>query len=153
VPAASGPEEDLTLTDEELDAAQLVDTFAAPAGGAAGASREPTPISQAPTAHRARFAPLPDPIAQPTRSGLDLLSGLQLEVRVELGRTRLTVADVLGLGPGSVIELDRLAGEPVDILVNDRLIARGEVVVVDENFGVRVVEVIRRQAEPEERAG
>ena len=67
-----------------------------------------------------------------------------MNVTVELGRTELTVAEVLGLGPGSVVELDRLAGEPVDILVNDRLIARGEVVVVDENFGVRVVEVIRR---------
>jgi flagellar motor switch protein FliN/FliY len=58
---------------------------------------------------------------------------------------------VLALGPGSVIELERLAGEPVDILVNDRLIARGEVVVVDENFGVRVVEVLRRGPEGEER--
>jgi flagellar motor switch protein FliN/FliY len=65
----------------------------------------------------------------------------------------LTVAEVLGLGPGSVVELDRLAGEPVDILVNDRLIARGEVVVVDENFGIRVVEVVRRGNDGEERAG
>ena len=55
-------------------------------------------------------------------------------------------------GPGSVIELDRLAGEPVDILVNERLIARGEVVVVDENFGVRVVEVVRRGGDSDERA-
>ncbi|WP_098503234.1 flagellar motor switch protein FliN [Tepidiforma thermophila] len=72
-----------------------------------------------------------------------------MNVTVELGRTRLTVAEVLGLGPGSVIELDRIAGEPVDILVNDRLVARGEVVVVDENFGVRVVEVVRRGHEHE----
>jgi flagellar motor switch protein FliN/FliY len=84
---------------------------------------------------------------------MDLLAGLQMNVSVELGRTELTVADVLGLGPGSVIELNKLAGEPVDILVNDRLIARGEVVVVDENFGVRVVEVVRRGAEVEERVG
>ncbi len=84
---------------------------------------------------------------------MDLLAGLQMNVSVELGRTELTVSEVLGLGPGSVIELDRLAGEPVDILVNDRLIARGEVVVVDENFGVRVVEVVRRGGEAEERVG
>ncbi|MGE5594396.1 MAG: flagellar motor switch protein FliN, partial [Hyphomicrobiales bacterium] len=87
-----------------------------------------------------------------TRSGIDLLASLRMNVTVELGRTELTVADVLGLGPGSVVELDRLAGEPVDILVNDRLVARGEVVVVDENFGVRVVEVVRRGHDAEERA-
>jgi flagellar motor switch protein FliN/FliY len=87
------------------------------------------------------------------RSRIDLLAGLEMNVSVELGRTELTVQEVLGLGPGSVIELDRLAGEPVDILVNDKVIARGEVVVVDENFGVRIVEVVRRGAESEERTG
>ncbi|MER3420944.1 MAG: flagellar motor switch protein FliN, partial [Chloroflexota bacterium] len=65
-----------------------------------------------------------------------------LQVRVELGSTRMTVEEVLNLAPGSVVELDRLAGEPVDIVVNDRLIARGEVVVVEENFGVRVTEIV-----------
>lgn len=113
--------------------------------------RAPTPISNAPTAQRARFAPLPEADGPGSRNNMDLLSALELNVTVELGRTELTVAEVLGLGPGSVIELDRLAGEPVDILVNDRIIARGEVVVVDENFGVRVVEVLRRGHE-EERA-
>ncbi|MBA4181013.1 MAG: flagellar motor switch protein FliN [Anaerolinea sp.] len=116
--------------------------------------REPTPIAQSgPAAHRARFAPFVAVPPSGTRSAIDLLAGLQLNVTVELGRTELTVSEVLGLGPGSVIELDRLAGEPVDILVNDRLIARGEVVVVDENFGVRVVEVVRRGVEQEERTG
>ena len=115
--------------------------------------REPTPIAQAgPAAHRARFAPFPEFDQPATKSAIDLLAGLQMNVSVELGRTELTVSEVLGLGPGSVIELDRLAGEPVDILVNDRLIARGEVVVVDENFGVRVVEVVRRGIEQEEHA-
>ncbi len=113
--------------------------------------RPPTPISNAPTAQRARFAPLPENDPPPFRGNMDLLSSLQMNVTVELGRTQLTVAEVLALGSGSVIELERLAGEPVDILVNDRIIARGEVVVVDENFGVRVVEVLRR-GETEERA-
>jgi flagellar motor switch protein FliN/FliY len=58
----------------------------------------------------------------------------------------MTVEEVLALGPGSVVELDRLAGEPVDIVINDRLIARGEVVVVEENFGVRVTEIITTRA-------
>lgn len=114
--------------------------------------RPPTPISNAPTAQKARFAPLPEADPPAFRGNMDLLSSLQMNVTVELGRTQLTVAEVLALGSGSVVELDRLAGEPVDILVNDRIIARGEVVVVDENFGVRVVEVIRRGGEAEERA-
>ncbi|MEO8538295.1 MAG: flagellar motor switch protein FliN [bacterium] len=157
--AAEAPGFTFELTQEEIEAAELIDApepvFASIGGGSRTTSRaqepaRPTPIN--PTASRARFAPLPEPPTNSQRSTIDLLAGLQMNVSVELGRTELTVAEVLGLGPGSVIELDRLAGEPVDILVNDRLIARGEVVVVDENFGVRVVEVIRR-GEQEERAG
>lgn len=149
------------LTQDDLEAAQLLEeepVLATIGGGRQDGPqapqpppRQPTPIG--PAASRARFAPLPDQEQAAPRSGMDLLAGLQMNVSVELGRTELTVAEVLGLGPGSVVELDRLAGEPVDILVNDRLIARGEVVVVDENFGVRVVEVIRRGGEQEERTG
>ncbi len=158
---AAAPEFSLGLTQEELEAAELLDVDTSfepqpasppppPPPGPAPASREPTPIG---SAARARFAPLVEAPAPAARSGIDLLAGLQMNVTVELGRTELTVAEVLGLGPGSVIELDRIAGEPVDILVNDRLIARGEVVVVDENFGIRVVEVVRRGVEQEERVG
>jgi flagellar motor switch protein FliN/FliY len=100
-------------------------------------------------AHRAQFGPLTPAAGGFAPSNIDLLAGLEMNVSVELGRTDLTVAEVLAMGPGSVVELDRLAGEPVDILVNDRLIARGEVVVVDENFGVRVVEVLRRSPREE----
>jgi flagellar motor switch protein FliN len=78
-------------------------------------------------------------------TNLDLLLDVSLRVSVELGRTDLAIKDVLALGPGSVVELDKLAGEPVDILVNDRLIAKGEVVVVDENFGVRVTDIVSPQ--------
>jgi len=73
---------------------------------------------------------------------LDLLLDVGLCVRVELGRTSLKVQEVLELGPGSVVELDKLAGEPVDLLVNEQLFARGEVVVIDENFGVRVTDIV-----------
>lgn len=73
---------------------------------------------------------------------LNLLLDVPLQVTVELGRTRKQIKDILELGPGSIIELDRLAGEPVDILVNNKLIAKGEVVVIDENFGVRVTDII-----------
>ena len=76
------------------------------------------------------------------RNNIDLLLDVPLEVSVELGRTRMTIKDMLQLGPGSVIELDKLIGEPVDLLVNDNLIARGEVVVFEENFGIRVTDII-----------
>lgn len=73
---------------------------------------------------------------------IDMLLDVKLQLTVELGRKDLTVKEALHLGPGSVIELDRIAGEPVDLYVNGKLIARGEVVVIDENFGVRVTEVV-----------
>lgn len=96
-----------------------------------------------PTVRTAQFGPLPgEPHAEQGPSNLDLLMDVTLSVTVELGRTTMTIKEVLALGPGSVIELDKLAGEPVDILVNDRPIAKGEVVVVDENFGVRVTEIM-----------
>lgn len=99
--------------------------------------------------HPVRFPPLPDARTPPPPSrSLDLIMDVPMRVTVELGRSTMTVEDVLALGPGSVIELNKLAGEPVDILINDQLIARGEVVVVDENFGVRVTEIVspRRRA-------
>lgn len=73
---------------------------------------------------------------------LDLLLDVPLEVTVELGRTRMTIQELLALGPGSVIELNKVAGEPLDILVNDRLIARGEAVVVNDKFGIRIADVV-----------
>lgn len=73
---------------------------------------------------------------------LDLLMDIPLEVTVELGRTKRSIREILELGQGSIVELDKLAGEPVDILVNQRLIAKGEVVVIDENFGVRVTDIV-----------
>src|SRR3954447_22725878 len=73
---------------------------------------------------------------------LDRLRHVPVELSVEIGRTRMTLGETLGLVPGSIVTLDRTAGEPVDLLVNGRRIARGEVVVVDDEFGVRLTEVI-----------
>ena len=78
----------------------------------------------------------------PSGRGVELLHGVAMEVTVELGRTRLSVRDLLALTPGDVVELDRAAGSPADLLVNGRLIARGEVVVLDENFALRVTEIV-----------
>lgn len=73
---------------------------------------------------------------------LDFILDIPLEVTVEMGRTRMLINDLLQIGQGSVIELNRLAGEPLDILINSKLIARGEVVVVSEKFGIRITDIV-----------
>ncbi len=78
-------------------------------------------------------------------TNIELIMDVNLRITVELGRTQKSIREILELGPGAVLELDKLAGEPVDILVNDKPIAKGEVVVVDENFGVRVTDIISPQ--------
>lgn len=82
--------------------------------------------------------------------GIDLLGDVHLNVKIELGRTRMLVEDVLRLGDGSVVELDKLAGDPVDIYVNDRPVARGEVLVLNDNFCVRINEIVTQN--PQARA-
>ncbi len=81
--------------------------------------------------------------AQPGKtSNIDLLMDIHLRVVVELARTQMQLRQVMDLQDGSVIELDRLAGDPVDVYVNDRLFAKAEVIVVDDNFGVRITELV-----------
>lgn len=75
-------------------------------------------------------------------SSIDLLRDVELNVKIELGRSRMLVEDVLKLAEGSVVELDKLAGDPVDVFVNDRLVARGEVLVLNDNFCVRINEIV-----------
>jgi flagellar motor switch protein FliN/FliY len=77
-------------------------------------------------------------------SNIDMIMDVPLQVTVELGRTKMLIKEILDLGPGSIVELDKLAGEPVDILVNNKLIAKGEVVVIDESFGVRITDIISK---------
>jgi flagellar motor switch protein FliN len=76
---------------------------------------------------------------------LDMLLDVPLDVSVELGRCRMTIQELLTLAPGSVIELDKVAGEPLDILINDRLVARGEAVVVNDKFGIRITDIVSPQ--------
>lgn len=80
--------------------------------------------------------------------GIDLLRDVELDVKIELGRSRMLIDDVLRLTEGSVVELDKLAGDPVDVLVNDRLVARGEVLVLNDNFCVRINDIFKE--EPDE---
>ncbi|WP_078430719.1 flagellar motor switch phosphatase FliY [Alkalihalobacterium alkalinitrilicum] len=87
----------------------------------------------------------PPSLSQNEVSNLNMLLDIPLHVTVELGRTKRSIKEILEFGQGSIIELDKLAGEPVDILVNQKLIAKGEVVVIDENFGVRVTDIVSQQ--------
>lgn len=89
-----------------------------------------------------QFAPLQQAAVAVNDANIGLIMDVPLQVTVELGRTKKLIRDILELSPGSVIELDKLAGEPVDILVNGKLIAKGEVVVIDENFGVRITDIV-----------
>lgn len=92
-----------------------------------------------------RFAPIEEASpSSPIQNPIDMLLDVNLELSVELGTTSIQVRDVLNMGPGSIVELEKLAGEPVDILINGKSIAKGEVVVVDDHFGVRVTEISSR---------
>ncbi|MCY8247898.1 flagellar motor switch phosphatase FliY, partial [Bacillus inaquosorum] len=84
----------------------------------------------------------PNEASQAPINNLDMLLDIPLSITVELGRTKRSVKEILELSAGSIIELDKLAGEPVDILVNQRIVAKGEVVVIEENFGVRVTDIL-----------
>lgn len=100
-------------------------------GGAPAPAAAPAPRA---AAHSA-------PIDVP-EGNLEVLLDVPLEVVVELGRTDLQIKEILSLAPGSVVELNRMAGEPINIMVNGKLVARGEVVVIDENFGVKITHII-----------
>ncbi|MBN1410620.1 MAG: flagellar motor switch phosphatase FliY [Spirochaetales bacterium] len=95
-----------------------------------------------PNVQPVQFANLQNANVPMEQGNIGLLMDVNMEMTVELGRTKRLIKDILGIGEGTIIELDKLAGEPVDILVNHKLIAKGEVVVIDENFGVRVTEIV-----------
>lgn len=95
-----------------------------------------------PNVQPVQFASLQMQQASPESGNIGLIMDVYMEMTVELGRTRKLIKEILGMGEGTIIALDKLAGEPVDILVNHKLIAKGEVVVIDENFGVRVTEIV-----------
>ena len=114
----------------------------------------PIPVAQTPhvasnvPVQPAMFAPLSTAPVQVNDANIGLILDVPLQVTVELGRTKKTIKDILELTNGSIVELDKLAGEPVDIMVNGKFLAKGEVVVIDENFGVRITDIVS----PAERA-
>ncbi|GHV84098.1 flagellar motor switch protein FliN [Spirochaetia bacterium] len=95
-----------------------------------------------PNMQAVQFPNLANPLTTAEQGNIGLLMDVYMEMTVELGRTKKLIKEILSMGEGTIIELDKLAGEPVDILVNHKLIAKGEVVVIDENFGVRVTEIV-----------
>lgn len=105
------------------------------------------PSKEAQAVSDVEFQHLSEPAGQPETKNINMLMDVNLPVAIELGRTKMSISDILALGPGSIVELAKLAGEPVDLLVNQRVVAKGEVVVIDENFGVRITQLLT----PEER--
>ncbi len=111
-------------------------------GGALGQPQGGMSLRGNPNVQAVQFPSLGGGTPVADQGNIALLMDVYMEMTVELGRTRRLIRDILGMGEGTILELDKLAGEPVDILVNQKLIAKGEVVVIDENFGVRVTEIV-----------
>ena len=101
----------------------------------------PTPDVNIQPAQFQAFMPTASPAVQ--QENIDLIMDVPLEVTVELGRTTKSIKEILDFTPGTIIELNKLAGEPIDVLVNGKFVAKGEVVVIEENFGIRVTEIIK----------
>ena len=143
--AYGGGADDLGALDNMLGGG--MDTSSASMGGGAGQSSMGGAMGGMQNFNQANVQSVQFPNLVPQMSpaeqgNIGLLMDVYMEMTVELGRTKRLIKDILGMGEGTIIELDKLAGEPVDILVNHKLIAKGEVVVIDENFGVRVTEIV-----------
>ncbi|MCL2620111.1 MAG: flagellar motor switch phosphatase FliY [Defluviitaleaceae bacterium] len=124
----------------------------------AGYAPPPAGYAPPPGYHQPQYMPMPPVAAQPAqfqsfditdvmqqKENIEIIMDVPLEVTVELGRTTRKIKDILEFSPGSIIELNKLAGEPIDILVNGKFVAKGEVVVIDENFGIRVTDIVNAE--------
>ena len=129
--------EDMSTQEQEPTVLAEGEPGAAEAGAPEEAATGPAPQREA--APGAQPAPKANGAAS---TGLDFVLDLPLEISVELGRTSMLVGELLQLGQGSVVELDKLAGEPLEVLVNHKLVARGEAVVINDKFGVRILDVV-----------
>ncbi len=144
VSAVSEPEEDARLDSQgrpfDAAAAEMAAAIAEEKGATATAVASAPPLAQTDSVSLEDFGTPGQASIDPKR--VTMLSDVKLRVRVELGRSRMLVEDVLHLSEGSVVELQKAAGDPVDIIVNERLIARGEVLVLNDNFCVRISEIV-----------
>ena len=137
--------------DELLKQASFDDPAAVPpsipATAAASAATASAAVAELPEFGSVALPDFQQAIRDAQVSSIDLLRDVDLNVKIELGRSRMLVEDVLKLSEGSVVELDKLAGDPVDVFVNDRLVARGEVLVLNDNFCVRINEIVANAKE------
>jgi flagellar motor switch protein FliN/FliY len=101
---------------------------------------QPAPLPQ--NVQAAQFVPFDAQEVYQQKENMGIIMDVPLEITVELGRTTKSIQDILGFTPGTVIPLERMAGEPIDLLVNGKFVAKGEVVVIDENFGIRITEIV-----------
>src|ERR1700744_1352983 len=136
--SSTAAELDQNSIDELLKAA----SFEAPPAEKESSAGPPSGASAAPSAADLKLPSFQQVMADAQVSSIDLLRDVELNVKIELGRSRMLVEEVLQLSEGSVVELDKLAGAPVDVFVNDKLVARGEVLVLNDNFCVRVNEIV-----------
>lgn len=136
---SSSVEKDTMTTDDYTEKTfnQSIQPLVAQAAGAERGSVSVQPV---------KFSPISSTPSVSDKSNLNLLLDVPLQISVELGSTRMKIKEILDLGMGSVVELDRLAGEPVDILVNGKIFAKGEVVVIDENFGIKITDIVSPMA-------
>ncbi len=146
-PAEPAGDDDAALSQAQIEAILAGEPLAAEPAPLPAAPVESTavtmPAPPAPVVEDVAFEPLHEieaPVERP--AGIEVLMDVPLSISVELGRTTVTIRDLLDLGQGSILRLDRHAGEPVDVLVNGRRLARGEVVVMEEDFGIRVTDVV-----------
>ncbi|MBR5336929.1 MAG: flagellar motor switch phosphatase FliY [Lachnospiraceae bacterium] len=116
--------------------------YGAPAGYPQGYAMPQQPVNVQPAQFQA-FDPSFNPMQQ--HENIDLIMDVPLEVTVELGRTTKSIQDILDFSPGTIIELNKIAGEPIDVLVNGKYVAKGEVVVIEESFGIRVTEIVKER--------
>ena len=150
------PSSEAPAPPEQLDATPPADETATPTENPDTTPAEgPAVIGSTAPVNSTEAAPLEmtelaEPSDQINLANIDLLDDVELDVKIELGRTQMYIEDVLRLGEGSVVELDKLAGDPVDVYVNDRLVARGEVLVLNDNFCVRINDIISVNPELEE---
>ena len=136
----------MVISPDETLLEKLAPQFGGKFSEPAAAAAEPV---AAPASQPAAAGGMPENsfAARMPKVNVDMLLDIELEVAIELGKTNIAIKKVLDLAPGALVELDRLAGEPVDLLVNNKVVAKGEVVVIDENFGVRIISLVS----PEER--
>lgn len=115
--------------------------------GGEGMPQPPSAPASAPARQdrKATFEEFSAPAQKNVESNIALIKDVSLNVKVELGRSKMLVQDILRLGPGSIVELDKLTGDPLDLRVNDRLVARGEILVINDNFAIRITDVITQE--------